>query len=235
MSRRHRTLGLALGALLASGGAWAEAEWETLATTPFVIKSRPREGTRVKEVWAEGVLQAAVADIQAAVMDADRFAEFMPYVKESRVFGQPTADGSRYVYTRLDFSAMATSRDYALKVRLLRGVDEAGQGAFENTWVAVPDHIPKRRNSVRVRVNEGSWKVTPTAEGHSHAVYRFVVDPGGWVPAFAASMGNKSAVIDTLRAVEKEAQRRASDGRGRRPGEALGGVLGPAQHPPGQD
>ena len=42
-------------------------------------------------------------------------------------------------------------------------------------------------------------------------VYKFNVDPGGMIPAFAADMGNKSGVTDVFNAVEKEAKRRAAE------------------------
>jgi hypothetical protein len=62
---------------------------------------------------------------------------------------------------------------------------------------------------VRLRINEGSWHVASRGPNKSFAVYRFVVDPGGWIPAFAANAGNKQGVTDTFKAVEREAERRA--------------------------
>jgi hypothetical protein len=60
-----------------------------------------------------------------------------------------------------------------------------------------------------VRVNDGSWAITPTGDGSkSHVVYKFATDPGGAVPKFAANIGNKKAVAGTLQAIEQEAQRR---------------------------
>lgn len=192
-------------------GAQAKAEvgWETVATAPVLIKARSVPNSGIKEIWAEGELSAPIQDVQSALMDAEHFREFMPYVKESRTIGKPQADGAQYVYTRLDFGTWVSSRDYVVKVTVERSVSRDGTGEFRNRWVAEPDRIPSRANVIRLRVNEGSWHVTSRGPNRSFVVYRFVVDPGGWIPAFAANAGNKQGVTETFSAVEREAQKRA--------------------------
>lgn len=199
-----------LGLLAAGPSRAAEGAWEVVATGKIRVKARQLPGSPVKEIWAEGVIDAPVQDVQSALMDPEKFPGFMPYVKESRYVGKPQPDGSRFVYTRLDLP-IVTSRDYVIKVTLEKGVAEDGSGDFKNRWVAVNDMLPARANIVRLTHNEGSWHVRPHPGGKSYAVYRFSVDPGGWIPAFAADMGNRTAVTDTFKAVEKEAQRRAAE------------------------
>lgn len=188
----------------------AEAgEWETVATGEVVVKSRTLPNSPIREVWAEGDLDAEVRDIQDTLVEAPKFPGFMPYVKEARFLGSADEDGGRFVYTRLEFPLAITSRDYVVKVYVDESVAADGTGTFRNHWKAVADRLPKRPNTVRLVYNEGSWKVTPLADGKSHVVYKFITDPGGWIPAFAADMGNKTGVVDAFRAVEKEAKRRA--------------------------
>ncbi len=192
------------------GAASARAEdWNTVTTSPYLVKTRPLPNSAIHEVWAEGVIDAPVQDIQDALMDPDSFPRWMPYVKEGRYVGQPLPDGARHVYIRLELP-MVSSRDYFTRVNLVKGVAADGSGEFENKWVAVPTLFPPRSNVVRLQFNQGSWHVTPRPDGKAFAVYRFAVDPGGSVPAFAANMGNRSGVPDSYKAVEKEAQRRAA-------------------------
>ena len=73
----------------------------------------------------------------------------------------------------------------------------------------------RTRRSFRPR----SWRVTRSAKGGAHVVYRFSVDPGGMIPPFLADLANKGAIPDTFKAVEKEANRLAKA----RPAVALGG------------
>lgn len=187
--------------------AWAADDWETVATGDITVKARNRSGTAIREIWAEGDMNAPVQDIQSTILDPEAYPKFMPYVKECRYVGKGDADGSKYVYTRLDLP-MITSRDYVVKVMVPQKVDAAGNGTFENRWTSAWDKIPTRSNVVRLKINDGSWLVTPKEAGKSHVVYKFTVDPGGMIPAFAANMGNKSGVTDTFKAVEGEAKKR---------------------------
>ncbi len=200
-----------LGTLLLSAVAAAEEAWETVQTRPILIKSREVPGTGVREIWAEGAMNAPVQDIQSVLIDPDSFTTFMPYVKESRSVGPPDPDGGQWVYTRLDFSSLVSSRDYVVKTYVDERVGEDGKGAFRNRWKSDTHKLPKRANVVRLPVNQGSWHITARGPDKSYAVYRFMVDPGGWIPSFAANLGNTEGVTSTFLAVEKESQRRARD------------------------
>lgn len=192
---------------LAAGAAHAEEAWKTVAEKPYVVKVRARPGSEAKDVWAEGELAASAADVQAVLRDVDAYRRWMPYVKESRIL-KDLPDEGQLTYTKLDLPVVS-SRDYICNVVLESKLAEDGSGVFAQRWQATPDAIPQRRGTVRIRLNEGSWRVEPRGEGKSHAVYRFTVDPAGSIPGFLARMGQKDAVEDTFRAVEKRARERA--------------------------
>jgi len=189
---------------LAAGAARAEEAWKTVAEKPYVVKVRARPGSEAKDVWAEGELAASAADVQAVLRDVDAYRHWMPYVKESRIL-KDLPDEGQLTYTKLDLPVVS-SRDYICNVVLESRLAEDGSGVFAQRWQATPDAIPQRRGTVRIRLNEGSWRVEPRGEGKYHAVYRFTVDPAGSIPGFLARMGQKDAVEDTFRAVEKRAR-----------------------------
>lgn len=195
--------------LVCAGSAFAEeGKWETVVTGPITIKNRSIPNSQVKEIWAEGDIAAPVQDIQEACMRVERFRYFMPYLKDSREISPKQPDNSVYVYTLIDLPVVG-KRDYVVRTWLRESVNADGTGNFRNEWKAFPDYLPRRSGISRVELNEGGWTVTPLGDGSkSHAVYKFTVDPGGWVPAFAANMGNEKGVGDTFKAVEAEAQRR---------------------------
>ncbi len=197
---------------LAAAGARAEEEprWETALTGPITIKNRAFPGSQVREILAEGEIAAPVYDIEQTLMRVARFKHFMPYLKDCREISEPLPDRSVYVYTLIDLPVVG-KRDYVVRTWLKESATPEG-GTFRNEWKAFPDHLPKRNGISRVRLNEGGWVVTPVGDGaKSHAVYRFVVDPGGWVPTFAVNMANQQGVAETFKAVEKEAQRRRDE------------------------
>lgn len=192
---------------------WAGAQqWETVATRPVVVRVREVKGTTTaREVLAEGTMDASVQDIQAAILDAEAYPRFMPYVKESRTVGK-AAGGGKLTYTRLEPPFLAP-RDYVVKVSIHRSVNPDGSGEFLNSWRAVPDVVPERPGVVRLLLCEGSWRIRPTADGRARVVYHAAVDPGGWVPNFLSDMGNRTGITETFKAVEKEAQRRGKQRR----------------------
>ncbi len=192
---------------LTAGQARAEGAWKTVAEKPYVVKVRPRPGTEAKDVWAEGELSASAEDVQAVLRDVDSYRHWMPYVKEARIL-KDLPDEGQLTYTRLDLPVVS-ARDYICNVVLESRLAEDGSGVFAQRWHAEPDALPQRRGTVRIRLNEGSWRVEPRGEGRSHAVYRFTVDPAGSIPGFLARLGQKDAVEDTFRAVEKRARQHA--------------------------
>lgn len=204
----NRTL-FALVALASWGALAVEAEWETVSDKDgILVKNRPRPGASVTEVWAETVLNAPVKQLQEALLEINRFKDFMPHMAESRYLGPPLEDGSRHAYTRLNFPIL-NDRDYVVRVWVDEGTKPDGSGEFRQRWKAVPDRLPEREGCVRLRINDGSWHIRPIGDGSKSAVtYKFATDPGGIIPAFAAAAGNRDAVPDTLRALEKEARLR---------------------------
>lgn len=209
----RRTAFILLALLVAPQAASADDAdgWAVvLKGPPYTVKNKARAGSGIKEIWAEGEIAAPVQDIQNVLTTSEQFRNFMPHLKVARQLGKPEADGSIFVYTELDLPVV-TSRDYVTQVWLDEGVKPDGSGQFRQHWSAVPNRIPERRNLVRVKVNDGSWHITPIGDGSkSWVVYKFAIDPGGWIPAFAAEMGNAKAVPDTYKAIEKEAQRRSA-------------------------
>jgi len=195
----------ALALVLAAGVARAADDWETVEDEDAQIKVRARSDINGKEVWAEKDVEANAYDVQGALMDSASFRLWMPYVKESRVVST-NADGSRVAYAKLDFP-MVDDRDYVISVVDEKKLTEDGQGEYVQRWKVVDGGLPERKGVVRLKHNEGTWQVTSKGENKTHIVYKFSVDPGGSIPDWLASFGQKDGVMDTLEAVEKRAQK----------------------------
>ncbi len=199
------TVALAAGA----AGATDVEGWETVATGDIVIRVRPRTDIPgAKELWAEGELAASARYIQAALMNQESYRHWMPYVTESRVLA--TLPDGRMSYTRLALP-IVSHRDYVVRVVDEQLLAEDGTGEFRQRWWAESKTLPERHGVVRLKLNEGSWLVTPLPEGRAHFVYRFTTEPGGAIPGFVAGLGQKGAVLDTVRAVERQARKLAQE------------------------
>lgn len=192
-----------------SGAAVAEeAAWETVVTGPVTVKNRAIKGSPLKEVWAEGEVNAPIVDVQDALMNVGRLKSFMPYMQDARVIKELPDEQSVMVYTLIDLPIVG-KRDYVTQLWHPQKTD--GTGPFEAKWVARPKFLPERSGVIRLQVNDGMWFATPKEGGKTWLVHKFAVDPGGWIPAFAANMGNEKGVTDTYKNVEKEAQKRMKE------------------------
>ncbi|XHF15185.1 START domain-containing protein [Archangium gephyra] len=195
---------------LVAGGASAEDEWEQISDGDVTIRVRKRTDIPGgREVWAEGVLDVGLQDIQSVLRDHESFRHWMPYVTESRVLSTGP-EGTRVTYTRLDLPVIS-NRDYVVRVVDEQLLQEDGTGQFRQTWSSENGALPEQKGVVRLRHNQGSWVFTPRGEGKAHFVYRFTVEPGGSIPGFLAGFGQKDAVLDTVRAVEKRARKVAAE------------------------
>src|SRR5205085_2346398 len=112
-------------------------------------------------------------------------------------------------YARMDVPVLSP-RDFIHKAYVDRDAAKDPEGVFENHWWAVPTKLPEKPGVVRLKISEGTWKVTPITADKSHVVYRLCVDPGGAVPAFAANKANADGLTDTFKNIEREAQKRAA-------------------------
>lgn len=195
-------------ALSAWGPAHAADRWETVVTGPLTVKTRDVRGSDIKEYLVEGEIDASVQDLQETLCDPERFAKFMPHVKEARLLERDGRTDQVYVLVE---PPIGGSRDYVTEVRLLESVRQDGSGKFRQQWRALPKAVPERSGVTRITLNEGSWKIEPGADGRSRITYRFRVDPGGWVPSFVADMANKKAIPENVRAIESEAKRRGRE------------------------
>ncbi|MDP3504295.1 MAG: hypothetical protein Q8S33_28415 [Myxococcales bacterium] len=201
---------LSLSTLLWAGICLAEPAWETVVTGPVMVKNRAVPGSPIKEVWAEGEVNAPLIDVQDALMNVSRLKSFMPYMKDARVILEQPEDKSIFIYTLIELPVVG-KRDYVTQLWQPQVVKADGTGTFEAKWVARPKHLPERAGVTRLQVNDGMWLATSREGGKTWLVHKFAVDPGGWIPAFAANMGNEKGVTDTYKNVEREAQKRTKE------------------------
>jgi hypothetical protein len=187
----------------------AAAEWKTTTVDGVTVRSRAHAGSAIREFWAEATLRAPVEAIQSALLDVESHAAFMPYVVEAKEIESTGADGGRVTYSRLEFPLLR-SRDFALRITVDKAVTAEGGDEFANHWVSVPTAVPERSGVIRIRTNEGSWRAIRVSSDETRVVYRFRVDPAGWVPSVLANEASRRAIPAVLRALEKEARRRAA-------------------------
>jgi Polyketide cyclase / dehydrase and lipid transport len=187
---------------------WAYAvEWQLRAEVDGVsVYSRPRPGSSIEEVRAEGQIDASPPVVWAVLRDYERYKDVMPYTIESRVLDQEAPGKVVIFYSVLQVFWL--KHDYVIRI-----VDESAWGGpnrfFKSSWVLwdKPPAVPQRQGVRRLLANEGYWLLQPTPEGsRTNATYGIFTVPDSPVPAWFINFATRQAIPEVFRQIEKRAK-----------------------------
>jgi len=182
----------------------AEPAWEPGGETASGVRwyTRAREGSALRELLATGVIDAPPADVWAVLLDFDGYTRTMPSTVKVKVLA---AEGAvHWVYTRYALPLVAP-RD-----TIARMVSRAGEadGVWLLTWTAVSDLdalMPVEAGVVRLRTNEGRWRLESHDGRTTRVTYQLFTDPGGDMPPFILNQFNGLGVPLTFESLQKAA------------------------------
>jgi len=165
------------------------AEWQEVSRNfNLAIYIRHRSDSQIEEVRGVGEFDAPIIVLKGILADVGKYAEFMPYTKESRLLPQD----SQLCYMVLQ-PPLVGSLDYTIRVHeeLLKGPD--GRAIYHSRWeLDNLDGPPARPGVIRVTVNEGSWLLEPIGN-QTRATYTLYTDGGG-IPPMIMNFANKQSV-----------------------------------------
>jgi hypothetical protein len=198
------------GSLSRAAEARAEPQWELRTTTDGVaVYNRVTPGSSVKEVKADGEIDAPPAAVWAVLRDIPSYPKTMPYTKVTAILGQEKDGAVTYYYTALGLPVIS-DRDYTLKVSVDH-VPTDGSGLYRLSWVAGNDYVkapPKQRGYVRLTDVSGYWELTATKNGAAtHAVYYVHTDPASPLPNFIINKANTDSVPKVVNALREWAKK----------------------------
>jgi hypothetical protein len=192
-------------ALLTVSPAWGQAPG---SAPPVHVETRAMPGRDVKQVNAQGIIDAPPHVVRAVIADLERYPAFMPYVKESRVLSRD-ASGDVLNYQRLSFGLpLVQDRHYVIRIteRGYRDADRRRGWAF--AW-RLEDGLPSgvSADAVRVSVNSGHWDLRPVATSESATGVRYCVftDPAGALPKWLVGLANTEGIPKLFAAVSTAA------------------------------
>ena len=217
----------------ADGGEPFEKTHETDDGIVVWMRASGDASCAAKEVMAVATFRdCTAARFRRAVLDAERYAEFVPFVQTSfavesatrdvKIETSDTASGARdardargvrdvvWTYNRVKLP-FASARDYSIKIvssPIAYDSDDSDDACvFVSSWTEDDSVGPApRKGVVRLRRNRGSWRVADAADGGVAVTYRALADPGPGVPGWLVDVANKRSVPDVLRAFERRAR-----------------------------
>ena len=154
----------------------------------------------VFKMKAVGIIDAPPIEVWKAVRDYENYKKTMPYTEESTVIS--SEDGGKVIHFYSVVNApFVDRRDYVIKL-----VDESdwqdGKGYLKVTWTPSDKGPPEKKDLVRVKVNDGMWKLEPRDGGKkTHVIYYVFTDPGGSIPKWIANKANGTAVPNVFKAI----------------------------------
>lgn len=178
--------------------SFAKQTWEKVNSDDgLTLYRRDKAGSDIKELKAVKVIARPALPLFRTVSDLGHFADFMPYVKISRI---DKHEGGKVVYNyqRLGLP-LISDRDYYIRVQ-----DVSTPAYYKSEWHSAKGG-PKSGDGVeRVKVNDGYWRFDPLPGGQKTRVTYYVyTDPGGMIPSFLANKANTQTIPELFAAVEK--------------------------------
>jgi hypothetical protein len=163
--------------------------------------NRESSRSRVREVVAKAIIDGPSWRAFAAVSDYDRYADFMPYVKQSETVRND--GGVRWVFQHLAFFFPISDRSYTIK--LTDAASRPKDQFYCVEWSLAEDGAAMRdMPGIVPSVNDGFWILRPLAGGMKTDVTYFLhSDPGGWLSAGIIDRVNRVALPAVIRALQK--------------------------------
>jgi hypothetical protein len=165
------------------------ADWQEVSKNAgLTIFVRHRPDSSIEEVRGVGEFNAPLSVLKGILADVGKYAEFMPYTKESRVL-----PGDAQLCYMVLTPPMVGSLDYTIRVHEESVKNPDGGTSYHSSWaLANVDGPPPRPGVTRVTVNEGSWLLEPIGN-QTRATYTLYTDGGG-IPPLIMNFANKQSV-----------------------------------------
>jgi hypothetical protein len=140
--------------------------------------------SKLKALRVEYALQASLSQLAAVLLDVNAQPKWVYSTKSSSVLKKISAN-EIVSYSEKSFPTPFSNRDVVTNVKITQ--NPATKVMTVNV-TGVPDHIPGKKNLVRVPFSKAVWTVTPVDKGRLKVEYIAEADPGGSIPAWISNM-----------------------------------------------
>ncbi len=148
----------------------------------FPIYHKDIVDSRFPQIRTGAMILVPPVKVHAVISDYDHFADFVPYVRDSRTVTR-TVD-KHLVFQRLRFPGPLSDRRYT--IRITDQANHASRDSYRVEWRLEPKQdVVDDLSGLVPKSFSGFWELIPARQGTAtNAIYSIHVDPGGFWPAW---------------------------------------------------
>ena len=180
------------------------AAWELSAQTPLADIYQPAEEAGSPPSALVRIRWDADPDLlHQVIWDYERFADFIPNVKSSRILAKQ-ADRV-WVYQQLQLPGPTRDRHYVIASTDIDS--KPAQQHYRVEWELSTQYpLPEADRQVTPEHFRGCWRIDAGTQHQLVASYWIELDPGGWLPRWVTQAALRHYITDLMNALHQRVQ-----------------------------
>ena len=181
----------------------AQTDWKLRREDDGITAyTRSREGIKFKEYKVEMIIDATHEQLLAVFKDYDKYADIFPGTSDVKLL---LDEDTHYItYVKFNIPFPVKDRDALFDNTMTY---DAAQDLLRIDIKCLTDEFDTNDKLVQIKYCEGSWEFEELEDGRMRVMNQFIVDPGGFAPAFIVNSKTVDDPIKTcksLREIVKE-------------------------------
>lgn len=163
------------------------------------VYTRNAENSAFKELKAIAYLKTSISSIVALLYDFEKYPEWVYKCGTSGTL-KTISEKELIHYQTVIAPWPISNRDFIVNIKIRQ--DEITKVVSIKSY-ATGTYIPVSPNYVRIMNFNASWTLTPQKDGTVEIVYQLLVDPAGFVPAWAVNMAIVDGPFETMSKIKE--------------------------------
>ncbi len=173
-----------------------EVEWQAVEEADGILLYSSRvAGTAILKVKAIAIIDADINSVRAVIDDTAHYADWMPYLIESRVLEQISATETLF-YSRFDATWPARDRDVVFRVRVSQHEDGSVTYQQQSQQSSL---MPVQDDYVRTSLMQGGYRLIPVDENQTQVEMLLHADPRGKLPLWIVNIVQQRLSLESLK------------------------------------
>ena len=162
------------------------------------VFTRNVDGSKYVEFKAESVFTMPSEKLVTALKQVDRYLEWVPNLKASKLLEQGEDYQIHYVITKLPFPLKDRDEIYKYTYQIIDA------NTIKVQMDGLPSYLPEERNMVRMPISNGHYLFEKVDATNTKVTLQMHTDPGGNLPAWAFNSKIVKVPFETLQALKKQ-------------------------------